>query len=157
MFRKFEDWPLDKRTLSLARRCAIATGLLMIAGCAENGPSTIPVYGRITFTGRDQPPVVSAFFKPVKVEGLKRPATTDLQKDGSYKVKAFASSKGLIPGTYRIEIVYSDLKPGKDPNMESSWLVYKYDAGEIEVAPDAKRVEHNIDVPQKERAARPTT
>jgi hypothetical protein len=149
MFRMFKVVRPEKRLPSIHRWSAIAMSLLVIAGCGEKGPSTIPVYGKITFTGRELPPVVSAFFKPIKVDGLKRPATTDMEKDGSYKVKAFASSRGLIPGTYRIEIVYSDLKPGKDPNMESSWIVNKFDAGEVQVDAGSSGVEHNIEVPKK--------
>jgi hypothetical protein len=123
--------------------------LLVIAGCSRGGLKTIPVYGNVTFVGREAPKTCRLFFKPVKVDGVIRPAATERQSNGSYSVNAFSSSKGLIPGTYRIDVTYYDLAPGKDASDRSNWMPTTYDAGEVVVSADSSGVEHNIEVPLK--------
>src|SRR3954467_4266662 len=123
--------------------------LLSLAGCSEPGPKTVPVYGTVTFVGRDAPKTCRLFFKPIKVEGLSRPAVAERTSNGSYAAKAFSTSKGLLPGTYRIEISYYDLKPGKDPNIETNWAETNFSAGELVVEAGSSGVEKNIDIPKK--------
>jgi hypothetical protein len=117
-----------------------------MAGCSESGPKTVPVYGMVTFVDREPPPTCDLIFQPQKSDGPLRPSFADRQADGSYKVKAFKNSKGLIPGTYRVQLVFHDLKPGADPKQESSWKLTNYDGGQIEVTADSGGVEHNIEV-----------
>jgi hypothetical protein len=119
-----------------------------LSGCSE-GIKTVPVYGHVTFAGRDAPKVCNIFFQPVKVEGVSRPSTTKCEPDGSYAVKAFERSRGLIPGTYRVRLAYYDLKPGANPALETSWRESTFDAGEVEVDANSKGVEHNIEVTGK--------
>jgi hypothetical protein len=137
-------------------RCAVF-GLLSvfcICGCSGGGPKTVPVYGTIKFTGRDAPKVCNVFFLPVKVEGIIRPSTTQREPDGSYAVKAFQNSKGLIPGSYKVRVLYYDLKPGANPAIEASWRETAFDAGELIVDASSSGVQHDIEVPAKEPAAK---
>jgi hypothetical protein len=132
--------------------CSIATAFaacLTLGGCSEQGPKTVPVYGTVTFVGRDAPKTCRLFFKPIKVEGLNRPAIAERAANGKYAAKAFSTSKGLIPGTYRIELSYYDLTPGKDPNLETSWAETNFSAGEVVVDAGTSGVEKNIEVPKK--------
>ena len=126
----------------------LSVGLLLLAGCSERGPKTVPVYGNVTFVGREAPKVCSIFFTPLKVDGPLRPSLTDRQPNGSYAVKAYKNSKGLIPGTYRVQVTYYDLKPGANPDLETSWIPTNYIAGELVVDASSGGVEHNIEVPQ---------
>jgi hypothetical protein len=108
---------------------------------------TVPVYGKVSMVGRDLPKVVRVFFQPTASEGVVRPSVAQVDADGSYTVKAFKDSEGLLPGSYRIQVSYFDLKPGGNPNSEQGWLERKHDAGELVVPEDADEVEHNIEVP----------
>lgn len=123
--------------------------LLLLAGCSEKGPKTVPVYGTVTFVGRDAPKTCRLFFKPIKVEGLTRPAAAERSSNGSYAAKSFSTSRGLLPGTYKIEVFYYDLVPGKNPELETSWAETNFSAGELVVDANSSGVEKNIEVPKK--------
>jgi hypothetical protein len=128
----------------------IATAVLaVLVGCSEKGPKTVPVYGTITFAGREAPKTCQIYFTPVKVEGLIRPTVAERQSNGSYKAKSFSTSRGILPGTYKVLVTYYELKPGKDPNKETNWDEKKYDDGELVVEPTSSGVEHNIEIPKK--------
>lgn len=124
-------------------------GLLAAAGCGEKGPKTVPVYGTISFAGREPPKTCQVYFTPIKTEGLIRPTIAERQSNGSYQAKSFSTSRGILPGTYRVLVTYYQLKPGKDPNREANWDELKHEAGELVVAPDSGGIEHNIEVPKK--------
>jgi hypothetical protein len=128
---------------------AALAALLLVGGCAERGPKTVPVYGTVTFVGRDAPKTCRLFFKPIKVEGLTRPAVAERSSNGSYAAKSFSTSKGLLPGTYNVEVSYYDLVPGKNPELESSWAETNFNAGELVVDANSSGVEHNIEIPKK--------
>jgi hypothetical protein len=123
-----------------------ASALVFIVGCGERGLKTVPVYGTVNFIDRPAPPQCDLIFQPLKVDGPKRPSFADLQPDGTYRVKAFKDSKGLIPGTYHVQLVFHDLKPGANPKLETSWNLTNYDGGDIDVDANSKGVEHNIEV-----------
>ena len=69
--------------------------------------------------------------------------------NGSYAARAFSTSKGLLPGTYKIVVSYYDLVPGKNPELETSWAETSFPAGELVVDANSKGIEHNIEVPKK--------
>jgi hypothetical protein len=137
------------RLLTSSGTTTAFAALLLLAGCSESGPKTIPVYGTVTFVGRDAPKTCRLFFKPIKVEGLTRPAAAERSPNGSYTAKAFSTSKGLLPGTYKIEVSYYDLVPGRNPDLETSWAETSFNAGELVVDANSKGIEHNIEVPKK--------
>jgi hypothetical protein len=121
----------------------------LVAGCSEGPIKTVPVYGTVTFVDRDPPPTCDVIFQPLKVDGPLRPSFADRQADGTYRVTAFKKSKGLIPGTYRVKLVFHDLKPGADPKQETSWKLTNYDGGEVNVDAASGGVEHNVEVRAK--------
>ena len=129
-------------------RTLVLLALTSLAGCSE-GLETVPVYGTVTIEGREPPKVCRLFFHPVQVTGgPKRPSVVQLNEDGSYEAKAFQDSVGLVPGTYRVNVSYFDLKAGADPSFETSWIQHNYNAGEIVVDAGAGEIEHNITVPR---------
>jgi hypothetical protein len=123
-----------------------ATAVVAVIGCSEGPIKTVPVYGTVTFVDREPPPTCDLIFQPQKSDGPLRPSFAERQPDGSYQVTAFKRSKGLIPGTYRVQLVFHDLKPGADPKLETSWKLTNYDGGVINVEPSSGGVEHNIEV-----------
>jgi hypothetical protein len=128
---------------------AALVAIFLLTGCSERGPKTVPVYGTVTFVGRDAPKTCRLFFKPIKVEGLTRPAVAERSPNGSYAAKSFSTSKGLLPGTYNVEVSYYDLVPGKNPELETSWAETNFNAGELVVDANSSGVEHNIEIPKK--------
>lgn len=118
-------------------------------GCSGGGLETIPVYGKVTFANREPPQVCRLFFQPVQTESISRPSSATVQPDGSYEAKAFRQSDGLVPGTYKVQVSYYDLKPGANANLETSYVESVYEADELVVDPDARSVEHNIEVPAR--------
>jgi len=133
------------------RWCALAIGVIALIGASgcSRGPVTVPVHGAVTFVGREPPKVYNVFFTPLEVTGPFRPSTASCESDGSYRVKAFQNSKGLVPGTYQVAVLYYDLKPGHDPGLDSSWNETRFDAGQLVVDPSSSGVEHNVKVPPK--------
>src|SRR3954452_6372872 len=131
-------------------RFAVAVAaLILITGCSEGPIKTVPVYGTVTFVDREAPPTCDLIFQPLKIDGPLRPSFADRQADGSYQVKAFKNSRGLIPGTYHVQLVFHDLKPGADPKQESAWKLTNYDGGELKVDAASGGVEFNIEVRSK--------
>jgi hypothetical protein len=130
--------------------------VIPFAGCSDGGLKTVPVYGKVSMVGRELPKVVRVFFQPMSTTGVIRPSVAQMDADGSYTVKAFKDSDGLLPGSYRVQVSYFDLKPGGNPNSEAGWLERKHEAGELLVPEDADEVEHNIEVPPA-KGAKPNT
>jgi hypothetical protein len=128
---------------------AAVAGLVLVMGCSEGPIKTVPVYGAVSFLDRDAPPTCDLIFQPLKIDGPLRPSFADRQADGRYQVKAFKNSKGLIPGTYHVQLVFHDLKPGGDPKQEGSWKLTNYDGGELIVDADSGGVEYNVEVRSK--------
>jgi hypothetical protein len=137
------------KTRTINALAIAATALIIVAGCGERGIKTVPVYGTVIFLDREPPPTCDLIFQPQKVDGPKRPSFADREADGSYRVKAFKNSRGLIPGTYRVQLVFHDLKPGMDPKLETSWKLTNYDGGEVVVESGSSGVEYNIEVKTK--------
>jgi hypothetical protein len=133
----------------------VLVAISVICGC-ERGPKTVPVYGLITFVGRGAPKTCRVVFRPNQTSGPVRPSVAICDSDGSYEAKSFERSNGLLPGTYGVQVLYYDLKPGSDPNVETNWAESKFDAGEVVVDAESGGVEHNIEVPAKGAPAKKT-
>jgi hypothetical protein len=119
------------------------------AGCSGDALGTVPVSGKVSFVGRERPKVCRLFFEPNEVSGAIRTSIATVEADGSYRVKAYQSSNGLVPGKYQVRVSYFDLKPGGNSAIESDWIEYKHDAGELVVESGSSGVEHNIEVPKR--------
>ncbi len=135
--------------MSSSFRTIFIAGVLVLAfvGCGERGPKTVPVYGTVTFAGRDMPSGVRVFFRPNQTTGVVRPTIVKCDDTGGYEAKSFDRSRGLLPGTYGIAVHYAEVIPGTVPALERSYTVKTFDAGEVVVDPDSGGVEHNIEVP----------
>ena len=106
---------------------AFAVGLLALALCpgcgSRSAPRTIGVSGRVTYQGK---PVTSGtiIFHPLKpAEGSpSRPATGQLQSDGTYELSTFSPGDGAVPGEYGISI--TSLLSGPTPDNPQAAKVY---------------------------------
>jgi hypothetical protein len=144
--------------MKLRIQFVVAGGLSALAclGCFERGPKTVPVYGTVTLLGREAPSGIRVFFRPNQTSGPVRPTIAKCDPDGAYEAKSFERSRGLLPGTYGIEVHYADLIPGKDPRLEGSYKVDTFDAGEVVVDPNSGGIEHNIEIPAQGAPAKKT-
>src|SRR5271157_2379715 len=82
-------------------------------GCGSSGgtPVTlIPVKGKVTYKGQ---PVTKGViqFEP---DGYGRPATGQLQSDGTFELTTLKSGDGVVAGEHRISIVELDKSLAKD-------------------------------------------
>ena len=135
--------------MKLRLYCCLAVtifGLFFSVGCSEGPIKTVPVYGKITFADRNAPERADLVYQPLKVDGPLRPSFSVMEPDGSYRMKAFERSKGLIPGKYRIIVTLHDAKPGGNLQLESGWKTTTFDAGEVDVPAVAAGLEHDIEV-----------
>lgn len=101
--------------------------LAWLAGCggASSAPGTVPVEGKITYQGE---PVSKGTitFEPVEVaEGFpSRPASGNIQSDGTYAMSTFEHRDGVVPGTYKVRIVSMESTPTfEDPDLPEVWNI----------------------------------
>src|SRR3954470_6643328 len=123
--------------------------ILLVAGCGESGPKTVPVYGHVNFVGRDAPTWCHIYFTPTKTATVVRPVFAERQSSGSYAAKSFSTSRGLLPGTYRVHVNWYELKAGKDPNKENNWEEKSFDGGELVVDDNSSGVQKDFEIPAK--------
>ena len=125
--------------------------LSLLAGCSDNGLQTVPVHGRINTASGQAPSECYVYFLPSALaEGTpSRPSVARVADDGSYSVKAFKDSDGLLPGTYKSRVTYSEPRPGVNPNAENAGIMRQVDVGEVVVDANADDIEHNIELPAK--------
>jgi hypothetical protein len=81
--------------------------LTLWAGCGDAGPEVVPVHGRVTFDGKNPPGPGTVYFAPLATaEGVvMRPGSADFERDGNFRATAFRGREGLVPATYRVQIV----------------------------------------------------
>jgi hypothetical protein len=103
----------------------VAILLVTIAGCARAYPRCIAVSGRVTYQGK---PVETGMISFTRLEqnaggGLVRPATGDLQADGSYTMKTFRDGDGVLPGDYSVSVVSFDYSGNRDASQKLPSLI----------------------------------
>jgi hypothetical protein len=128
---------------------SLGLALVFLTGCSDSKIKTVPVAGRISVAGQSAPKECYVFFIPIEpAAGMpSRPSVATVAEDGSYEVKSFKDSKGLVPGKYTVRVAYTTLKPGGNPNQDSAWVERRFEAGELVVEADSDDIEHNIEVP----------
>ena len=89
--------------------CAIAL-VAVAVGCSSRPYGTVPVRGRITFSGKQPPARCEVYFVPVATEQTTevsfkpRPAVGYTDATGAFEVTSFRPGDGLLPGTYEVRI-----------------------------------------------------
>ena len=117
---------LPKPTVSiLTVGTLVALALATSSGCGKSGPKTVPVSGRVTYSGK---PVTKGdvVFQPEEVAKGQpfRPSIGKLQEDGTYRLSTFTLNDGITPGTYRI-VVHSLISgpTPEQPTLPHVWAV----------------------------------
>lgn len=101
-------------------------GILLLGGCGESLPTTVPVTGKVTFKGEPLTDGTVSFHPQEIAEGLpKRTATGKLQADGSFTLSTFRTEDGAVPGTYRVT-VHSYLSEPGSSNDDQKVGEYKW-------------------------------
>jgi hypothetical protein len=115
-------------------RCLAGAILLVtIAGCARSNPHCIAVSGQVTYQGKQVKAGMIAFTRLEQAAGggLVRPATADLQADGSYAMTTFREGDGALPGEYAVSIVSFDYSGKRDESQRlPSMIPAKYGSPE---------------------------
>jgi hypothetical protein len=125
----------------------LAAAAVAIAGC-DSSP-VVPVSGKVVFLSRDQPKVCRLTFLPVEdaTTGSVRAGGAEMKPDGTYEVTPYQEVHGLLPGRYKVNVAYYDLKPGGNPDIEGDWIRQEHQAGELVIEPGSGAVEHIVEVP----------
>ena len=93
----------------MARGLLVLTTVLslgIVAGCGDSKPRRIAVRGNVTYHGK---PLGKGMVSFTRIgsgrRSLNRPATGELQSDGSYAMRTFGQDEGVLPGEYMVTIV----------------------------------------------------
>jgi hypothetical protein len=99
---------------SMCRACASSVGAIALVavavGCSSRPYGTVPVRGRVTFSGKQPPARCEVYFVPVETEQetevsfAPRPAVGYADATGAFEVTSFRPGDGLLPGTYEVRI-----------------------------------------------------
>lgn len=97
-------------------RLTIAVLLAAGLGCGSSYPKCIGVTGHVTYHGKPVTAGIVSFVPIGQPAGgqLVRPATGDLQADGSYVIRTFRDGQGALPGEYAVTIVAYDYSQKRD-------------------------------------------
>jgi hypothetical protein len=113
-------------------KCA-SVALFLLAGCAGCGasgvgtlPSLIPVKGKVTFKGQPLSKG-TVHFEP---DDYGRPASGELQSDGTFILTTHKQGDGVVAGHHRVYITDTDLKSktGAVPKKYSTPTASKLEA-----------------------------
>lgn len=110
---------------SLSFRCGICF-VLLASGCtpASKVPARTPVRGKVTFNGEALTTGTVSFIPATFSDGeFLRPATAEIQPDGTYVVSSFQPKDGLIPGDYKVSIVSYDVLPDPETPGQEVWAI----------------------------------
>ena len=87
---------------------------MLLAGCGDSLPDTVPVTGTATIDGQ---PIANGdvTFHPHEIaDGLpRRPARGSLDEQGTFQLSTFRSGDGAVPGIYRVTIHSYSNRPDK--------------------------------------------
>ncbi len=148
-----------------AARCTLAIGLLVlslasmlpIAGCGRSDrPATVPVEGKITWSGGPWPRPGTVYFVPVRAaDGFpQRPGVARLQTDGSFQAQTFEDGDGLLPGVYKIALHCWKVPPSMEDATGVSYVPSRFhnpltSGLELVVQSTDRRLVVHYDVPRK--------
>ena len=121
---------------------------LVLAGCGPDRPQTVPVRGKVTFSGEAPPAPGMVYFAPVEVaEGFpRRPGRAWFERDGKFTVTSFSEGDGLVPGTYRVRVECWKKVPTMGTPGES-YIAADHQLTTVEVGAEAGTVDVPVDVP----------
>lgn len=124
----------------------LALAITTLVGCGgSDRPQTIPITGRVTLNGQPPGEVGKLFFTPTQPAAgyEKRPATAGYTADGTYRVMSWVPDDGLVPGSYTISVMPSDIAASK---VAQKYRQSGTSGLEVDVPADGDQVEFNIEL-----------
>ena len=115
---------------------------LVLTGCGNDLPDTIPVSGVVTFDGKAPPSEGVLYFAQ---EG--RPTSASFDAQGRYTAKSYRQSDGLVLGKYTVRVECWIQAPMADGTPGISHVPEGFEPPDLVVSSDEKRIEYNINVP----------
>ena len=114
---------------------------LLLAGCGGSRPQCVPVTGKVLIDGK---PLAAGVVRVVP--GKHRPATGQIQKDGTFRLTTFVDGDGCVTGTHAVEVIdFEQLSP-----TEKRWLVPKKYAqaatSGLTVTVDGSKADHVLEL-----------
>ncbi len=136
--------PQKRTTVKMALWLLAALAICpLLNGCGPSGPETIPIRGVVILDDGSVPRNCTVYFQPTDVaEGVPlRPATANVGEDGAFEVTSFRSGDGIVPGTYKVKIVFYTLRPGGNPELESHWTMHTRHGDDLVIESDKRQTE----------------
>jgi len=94
---------VERRRNRAELRSAILFGTLVLAGCGEGLPPTVPVSGQVSWQGKPLGSGRIVFYPQEIAEGLsRRPAIAELDRQGRFQLSTFRTGDGVVPGAYHV-------------------------------------------------------
>jgi hypothetical protein len=135
--------------------CSIGCLVVTVgAGCDSSDVLTVPVRGKVTFSGQAPPAAGSIVFNPLSTEdGMpRRPGRAQFDEQGNFQATSFKEHDGLVPGVYQPVIsCWKGMPSGDDPSSYErlNHVPIDFQATELRVEKGKSQVEANYDVPPK--------
>ncbi len=97
---------------------------VLVAGCSDGSPATIPVRGRVLYQGKPVDRGLVTLQPTQLAEGVPmRPAMGEIQTDGTFQLSTFAAGDGVQPGEYEVSIRAVEREPEPEDDFEPVWLI----------------------------------
>lgn len=87
---------------SLRLAVPLAAALLWLSGC-DSRPGRVPVSGKVVIDGQ---PLTKGFVTVVPADG--RPATGQIQSDGTFRLTTFDENDGCLKGTHPVTVLSNE-------------------------------------------------
>lgn len=95
---------MAKQPILLPWGCILSVLLLVVmVGCGDGRPTRVAVAGKVTIDGK---PVASGAVRFFPETG--RPATGNINADGTFSLFTFDANDGCVPGNYRVAVMWID-------------------------------------------------
>jgi hypothetical protein len=139
--------------VSIGMTVSLVVVAVSATGCGNSHlPPTVPVRGKVTFSGGPCPESGNIRFTPLEVaEGLpSRPGRADFSANGEYSARSYQPNDGLVPGKYRVflecwKVPPADGKPGV------SYIPSTYQPPELVVNRQSNSVTFDLEVLKESR------
>lgn len=132
----------------------IAVVCLVSLGCGDSGYPLTEVTGKVTFNGAPPPKPGHVSFRRVRGTGggvANRPGSASFGEDGEFTAQTFAPGDGLLPGTYKVQVICLSGDPSTGSFEKLSYVPMGWAPEDlvIEEGQDPVRLEYNV--PSKSR------
>lgn len=133
----------------------LAVAVCLIAGgCGDGGLPLTKVFGRVSFNGGPPPKPGRIAFSQVPGTGRagvpSRPGSATFGTDGQFEATTFEKGDGLLPGSYKVNIICISGLPGQTKSFaEVSLVPAGWKPDELVITGEDRSMTVDYDVPPK--------